>query len=187
MPIEAIHEINPIKRLGAGFFGEVHEAEVRPFGRVAVKIIPCAKLAGYLNIPPSDWPAIRDALFAEADSLNKGSHDNVVRVHGAHYDAAKDNGYIVVELCDGSVDAAIKAGPLSLELVRMYLGHALLGLEALHRRGMVHRDLKPPNLLLKGGACKLSDFGLVPTEWSPGTRRRPATSSIAHPRFPRPT
>jgi eukaryotic-like serine/threonine-protein kinase len=161
MPIETVNEIELVRMLGSGFFGEVHEANVRPFGRVAVKIIQCSKIASFFTIPPSDWPAIRDKLFAEADALSKGEHDHVVRIFGAHYDSAKDNGYIVTELCDGCIAAAIETGPLPLAEVNTYLRHALIGLEAIHRRGMVHRDLKPPNLLRKEATCKLSDFGLV--------------------------
>jgi serine/threonine protein kinase len=161
MPIETLNEIHLVRQLGHGFFGVVHEATLSPHGVVAVKIIECARLAAYLGIPVTDWPAIRDALFAEADSLRKSEHSHVVRVHGAQYDAAKDNGYIVTELCEGSVACALESGPMSLVDVNRYLRHALTGLESMHGRGLVHRDLKPPNILIKGGIAKLSDFGLV--------------------------
>lgn len=161
MAIETLNQIDLIAKLGSGYFGEVHRARLPPHGEVAVKIIPCAKLAGHLNINAGDWPSIRDAMFAEAEALTKAEHQHVVRVFGAQYDAGKDFGYIVTELCDGSVDGVLKNGPLPLGLVNRYVRHALTGLDAMHGRGMVHRDLKPPNLLLKSGAAKLSDFGLV--------------------------
>src|SRR5580698_8989832 len=127
MPIETINEIHFVRRLGSGFFGEVHEATLSPHGTVAVKVIACARLAGFLGIPPADWTAIRDALFSEADALRKGEHSHVVRVHSAQYDAARDNGYIVTELCDGSVAGALGTGPMPLAEVNRYLRHALMG------------------------------------------------------------
>jgi serine/threonine protein kinase len=161
VPIETLNQINLLKKLGNGFFGEVYRATLPPHGEVAVKIIPCAKTASILGISPTDWPSVRDAIFAEAEALAKGQHPHVVRVLGAQYDAGKDNGYIVTELCDGSIDSVLQHGPLSLDRVSHYIRGALTGLDAMHGRGMVHRDLKPPNLLLKGDVAKLSDFGLV--------------------------
>jgi serine/threonine-protein kinase len=161
MPIETINEIELVRSLGRGVFGEVHAATLPPHGSVAVKVIKCADVASFFGIPSSDWPAIRAAMFAEAEALSRGEHANVVRVHGAQYDASKDNGYIVMKLCDCSIANLIANGPLPLANVDAHLRHALIGLETLHGRSMIHRDLKPPNILIANGLAKLSDFGLV--------------------------
>lgn len=160
MPTEAISEFNiSATRLGGGAFGDVYRAEAQPHGVVAAKVIDCARMSTMLGV--SDWEILRQHLFAEADHLRKAEHPNVVRVFSVHYDEARERVYILTELCDGSLQSLIEDGPLPLADAKKYIRHALTGLDALHHRGMVHRDLKPGNALVKGGSCKLSDFGLV--------------------------
>jgi eukaryotic-like serine/threonine-protein kinase len=62
----------------------------------------------------------------------------------------------------GCLQKKFQAGPMPLADVRRYATHVTMGLAALHARGMIHRDIKPGNILLnKNGAAQLGDFGLV--------------------------
>jgi serine/threonine-protein kinase len=157
--IQGVSDIELHGRLGSGAFGCVHTGTMQPHGPVAVKEIDCKRMSAMLGV--ADWSRLRDHLFAEAESLRKAEHPNVVRVHSVHYDDLKEHVYIVTELCDQSLETAAKTGPLPLASVYRHVRDALLGLEALHLRRMLHRDLKPANILLKGSTAKLSDFGLV--------------------------
>ena len=92
-------------------------------------------------------------------------HPNIVSYLG--FFVAEDSGTdrnrvnILLEYCDGgSLFHAYEHGPLSEATVKSYLYQALKGLQYLHARGVVHRDVKGLNLLLtRGRVCKLGDFG----------------------------
>lgn len=156
----ALTSINFTNRLGAGAFGEVWRAQVAPHGLVAVKRVDCIKMGSMLSV--TDWTTLVPHVRAEADKLRKAEHPHVVRVHSVHDDASNAHEILIVtELCDGSLEALAKAGPLPLSDVKRYARDALAGLEALHLRGMVHRDIKPGNILVVGDSAKLADFGLV--------------------------
>jgi serine/threonine protein kinase len=157
----ALTDITIGTQLGSGHFGTVHVGALQPHGEVAIKILDCKKMEAFLRISVSDWDLFRAKLFAEADALKRAQHENVVQVFAVHYDASKNNVFIVTERCESSIEARIKHGPLPLAVVKSYARHALSGLENLHMRGMIHRDIKPGNILIKAGRAKLSDFGLV--------------------------
>ena len=83
-----------------------------------------------------------------------------------HYLVEEENGeavHLVMEYCSGgSLQAAFDKGPMRLADVLRVITDVTLGLQALHGRGMLHRDIKPGNLLLgERDVGKLGDFGLV--------------------------
>ena len=87
---------------------------------------------------------------------------NVVRVHYLVRHQVDDTLHLVMDRCAGSLLDAFKAGPMTLTAVRKAATETAIGLSALHARGMLHRDLKPGNLLLgKDGRVRIGDFGLV--------------------------
>ena len=102
-------------------------------------------------------------------------HPAIVAIHDVG--EADGDPYIVMELVEGESLAArfARGGALSPEEVAPILGSVAAGLAAVHARGLVHRDVKPHNILLPaGGAAKLADFGLArgdetTTLTSPGT------------------
>ncbi|KAG1844113.1 hypothetical protein C8R48DRAFT_780409 [Suillus tomentosus] len=76
---------------------------------------------------------------------------------------SKENLYLVMEYLNGGDCAALikSLGSLPEEWTKQYIAEVVLGLECLHQRGVVHRDLKPDNLLIdQHGHLKLADFGL---------------------------
>ena len=141
-----------VRQLGAGGMGRVYEARDMSLGRrVAVKVLTTDLADGELS----------QRFMREARALARISHPNTVIVH----DFALQEGapYLVMELLEG-VDLA------RLLSIRRTLPHALVraigagmcaGLSAVHRAGMLHRDVKPSNVhLTREGRVVLQDFGI---------------------------
>ena len=131
--------------------GVVFEARHRRLDRrVALKILR----------PELATAVAAERFLAEGRILARLSHPNVVPV----YDAGEEDGflYYAMEFVEGETLAdRLKRGALPpAEAVR--LGHDLLGaLEAAHGLGVVHRDVKPANIFLRGGRALLGDFGIA--------------------------
>jgi eukaryotic-like serine/threonine-protein kinase len=145
-------------RINAGHFGEVFLANDDVHGEVAVKIIR--------RQPPeasAAWQIRRVALLAEGQRLKQATHRNVVQVFHLLESDECDAVHLVMEYCrGGSLQTAFENGPMQLAAVRKVTTDVSFGLQALHARGMFHRDIKPGNLLVDGeGIAKLGDFGLV--------------------------
>jgi DNA-binding response OmpR family regulator/tRNA A-37 threonylcarbamoyl transferase component Bud32 len=107
-------------------------------------------------------PMLRKQFMQEARTMAKLGHPNTVAIHdvGDHEGAL----YLVMEHCTGGTSWAMlkKSGALDLATATRILRDACRGLDAAHKRGMIHRDIKPDNILLdEAGIAKLSDFGLV--------------------------
>ncbi|KAJ2777133.1 hypothetical protein H4R18_005307 [Coemansia javaensis] len=104
-------------------------------------------------------------IRTELAVAKKLQHASLVQVHEVLNDAEQDILYMVIDLCEGGpvqrLDAAAAAcEPLPAADAHAHFVSALLGLEFLHEHGIVHRDIKPDNLLLdSGGALRIADFG----------------------------
>jgi serine/threonine-protein kinase len=138
-----------LRRLGAGHFGEVWLEHDDALDR------PCA--AKYLN--PANLLSVVD-VYAEAQAMMAAQHDNVVTVYSA--DDLQGTPVIRMEyLPDGSVEDRYKGLPVPVREGVRIMEEACRGLEHLHLSGLLHRDVKPANLLLTSGdGVKVSDFGL---------------------------
>src|SRR6202022_1600954 len=138
--------------LGAGGMGEVYRARDTRLDRtVAVKI-----LSAHL----SDNPDARDRFEREARAISSLNHPNVCHL----YDVGQQDGirYLVMEYLEGETLAdRLHRGPLPLDQVLKYGAEICEGLEKAHRNGVVHRDLKPGNIMLTKSGAKLMDFGLA--------------------------
>lgn len=145
-------------QIGFGFFGDVHAGQDDAHGVVAVKV-----LRQRSGESPADWQARKAGLLKEAQHLSQAEHANVVRVHGLLESETDDAVLLVMEHCaGGSFQPVFDAGPMVLSEVRRVATDVCLGLGALHARGMLHRDIKPGNILLTAdNIAKLGDFGLV--------------------------
>lgn len=142
--------------LGCGGMAEVRDAwDTRLDRAVAIKLLHPALRA---------QPDIRRRFDAEARSAAALSHPNIVAVHdfGEHHGTP----FIVMERLPGrSLADLIASGPLSPDHVRSMLADVLAALEVAHGAGMLHRDIKPGNVLISsaGDSVKLADFGIAKT------------------------
>jgi serine/threonine-protein kinase len=147
-------------RLGTGGMSSVYKATDRILERtVAVKI-----LAEHLH----DDERFVERFKREALAVAKLIHPNIVQV----YDTGVDDGrhYIVMEYVEGRSGAQIlqRQGPVEPEVAAEIGIQACAGLDYAHRRGIIHRDVKPGNLMIVGGPVgggemivKLTDFGIA--------------------------
>jgi serine/threonine-protein kinase len=130
-------------RVGGGQFGDVFEGQDPVHGKVAVKVLKQAP-----GESTAEWAKRSENLLKEAQNLKAASHSNVVHVHNVVKHSATDVVHLVAEFCDGgSVETDYKSGPFSLPVVRKIVTEACRGLEHIHSRGMIHRDIKPGNIL----------------------------------------
>jgi serine/threonine protein kinase len=125
--------------------------------------------------------ARRERLRKEARLLATLDHPNVVRIHDVGDDG--DQPYIVMEhVAGGSLADAVRAGgPMApVDAVRVVLG-VLGALEAAHQLGVVHRDVKPANVLLRADHTPvLCDFGIARTDADAQTRTGVALGSMGY-------
>ena len=151
--------------LGAGGMGEVYRARDTRLDRtVAIKI---------LSSQLSSNPEAKQRFDREARSISSLSHPNVCQL----YDVGSQDGtsYLVMEYLEGETLAdRLRKGPLPLEQVLKCGIEICEGLEKAHKCGVVHRDLKPGNIMLTRSGAKLMDFGLA----KPATPASPAVSGL---------
>src|SRR5262249_7889874 len=99
-----------------------------------------------------------ERYWQEAQLLASLEHPNIMTI----YDLARDRGWLILELMQGSLKDKAAGQPMDLNFLRVALGCALQALKFLHANGIVHGDVKPSNLLLdKRNWVKLGDFGLA--------------------------
>ncbi len=100
---------------------------------------------------------------AEARHAGALSHPNIARVYDYGKPADGQPPYLVMELADGpSLEDVLASGPLDARQSMDVIAQAAAGLQAAHDAGLIHRDVKPANLLLaSGGTVKITDFGIA--------------------------
>lgn len=154
-----------IGRLGRGGMGTVYKARAPVTGRiVALKIL---RPKNDIFVDLVGWERLCEVFLAEARIMGGISHDHVARVIDC--DEAAEGPFIVLEYFAHSLGALIGEAyqveqttrAISLPRTCHYLDQTLRGLERLHFAGIVHRDIKPYNLMLTNDdRVKIIDFGL---------------------------
>ncbi|KAJ2806792.1 rim15, signal transduction response regulator [Coemansia guatemalensis] len=152
--VPSIHDFDLLKPISKGAYGSVYLAKKRSTGDYyAIKILKKADMIAKNQI--SNVKAERAIMMAQSGS------PFVVRL--LYTFQSRTSLYLVMEYLNGGDCASLLKviGALPEEWVRHYLAEVVLGIEDLHARGVVHRDLKPDNLLIDTeGHLKLTDFGL---------------------------
>ena len=176
MTLAAASRLGPyeiVAPLGAGGMGEVYRARDTRLDRtVAIKILNSSLIAS---------PDLKARFEREARVISQLQHPNICVLH----DVGSENGtdFLVMEFLEGeSLADRLKKGPLPTpELLRIAIELAD-ALEKAHRAGVVHRDLKPGNVMLTKAGAKLLDFGLAkpsPTAMAAGTGSGKSVSVFA--------
>src|SRR6266851_1346632 len=155
MPLSAGSRLGPyeiVSPIGAGGMGEVYKArDTRLERTVAVKVLP-----QHL----SSSSEVRQRFEREAKTISSLSHPHIC----ALYDVGNQDGteYLVMEFLEGeSLADRLLKGPLPPDQVLRCGIEIADALDKAHRQGVVHRDLKPGNVMLTKSGEKLVDFGLA--------------------------
>jgi len=155
MPLAPGNKLGPyeiVSPLGAGGMGEVHRGrDTRLERTVAIKILPSHFSAD---------SAHKQRFEREAKTISQLNHPHICIL----YDIGHQDGidYLVMECVEGETLAKrLEKGPLPLEQVLKYGAQIADALDKAHRSGVVHRDLKPGNIMLTPTGAKLLDFGLA--------------------------
>ena len=141
-----------IERLGAGGMGEVWRAEdTQLLRQVAIKILP-AQLAA-----DTEW---KERFLREARTVAQLNHPNIATIYSI--DQHDETLFIAMELIEGeSLSSLIKRGPLPPTDAARIGASIADGLFEAHTKAIVHRDVKPDNVLLSSRFVKILDFGIA--------------------------
>ncbi len=177
MPLAPSTRLGPyeiVSAIGAGGMGEVYRARDTRLDRtVAIKVLPEHRYS---------TPQARERFEREAKAISSLNHPHICTL----YDVGHQDGidFLVMEYLEGPTLAdRLKKGPLPLDQALQLAIQIAGALDAAHRHGVIHRDLKPGNIVLTKSGAKLLDFGLakvraaeavagmtaLPTETSPLT------------------
>ena len=162
--------------LGEGSWGRVFEAEDGDLHRrVALKVLRARDpRTGQTN-------KIAGGVIREARAAARITHPHVVQV----YEVGEDKGllYIAMELVDGGTlrDLVKSGGPMDAARACLMAADAADALAKAHHLGVIHRDVKPGNLMLsRGGRCMLADFGLATIDDPEDAHRYSRTAGTPH-------
>ncbi|MGW4241790.1 protein kinase domain-containing protein [Nocardia sp. NPDC004722] len=141
--------------LGVGGMGEVYLAQDRDLPRpVALKLLAAGK---------ADDPEVRARFLREADTAARLSHPNIVAVYARGTDEHRL--WMAMQYVEGTdVSAVLRDGPIRADHAVRILGETARALDHAHRAGVLHRDVKPANILLEWGPDQhvyLADFGIA--------------------------
>jgi serine/threonine-protein kinase len=165
-----------LSELGRGSMGQVYLAlDPNIDRRVALKVYLPA-----LRVSAKERRELRRRFVLEAKAAGRVEHPGIVTIFDADTDLATDLSYIAMEWIDGRSlqEVLAETGPLSTRRTLEIVEQVAVALGAAHRQGLVHRDVKPGNILCgRDGVIKVTDFGIAKlasmsithSNWIPGS------------------
>ena len=146
-----------VRELGRGAMGVVYLATDPTIGRpVAIKTIRLGEVTN-----AEERARLRERLFREARSAGVLSHPGIVTIYDM--EAQDDLAYIAMEYVNGpTLDQLISGQPLPSDRMFSILGQTAVALDYAHQKGIVHRHIKPANIMVtEDGLSKITDFGIA--------------------------
>ena len=143
LPHELLSQYRDVRFIGQGGFARIFSAQKKDGTPVAIKV------------PLTMDAAMGKAFVTELENWTNLEHENIVRIYDYNVIPVP---YFEMELCDGSL--AETPLPLAPADASWLLFQICEGLKYAHSRNIIHRDIKPQNILMKNGIPKLSDWGL---------------------------
>ena len=154
LPIQTIREYRILKKLGQGGMGAVYEALHTKLDKlVAIKVLPHDRL---------NKPDVVARFEREMRAVGKLDHPNIIKAHDAG--EFESQHYLVMEHVDGAdLSVLLRShGPFRIADACESIRQAADGLHHAHSHSMIHRDIKPPNIMLtRMGQVKILDLGLA--------------------------
>jgi len=162
--------------LGAGGMGEVYQARDPRLNRiVAIKVLPKHF---------SERADLRQRFEREARAIASLNHPNICAVYDIGREGRID--FLVMEHLEGeTLSQRLKKGPLPTEQLLRTAIEIATALDQAHGKGVVHRDLKPGNIMLTKTGAKLLDFGLAKQSVAAVYDRRGSESALTERRYVR--
>jgi serine/threonine protein kinase len=140
--------------IGSGAHGRVARAHDPMIGRlVAIKLFPKELASG----------EARQRFLQEARVVGQLSHPSIITLHDMGIDEATQTPYLVMEFLEGQpLDRILEKGSVPFPRACAWVGEVACALGAAHRKGVIHGDVKPANMLITDeGRVKLMDFGMA--------------------------
>src|SRR2546421_4416115 len=149
---KSLGQFRIVERIGSGGMAAVFKAYQPTLDRyVAIKVLP----AHYARDP-----VFVKRFVQEARSVARLAHPNIVQIHD--FGEQENVTYIVMEYVDGGTLKDRLKKPLTVSEASYFIMQAAEALDCAHRNGIIHRDVKPANMLVRrDGHLLLSDFGIA--------------------------
>lgn len=156
---QGVFEYHVERVIGAGAFGKVYEVSL-PNSNLRLALKKFEPQAQITNASVFAEGELLQRFNQEMNYQTQCDHRNIVVIFVRNQ---SKNPFFVMPLADSDLNTLLIKNTLDKNQKFKAILEILDGLEYIHKKGLVHRDLKPQNILVFNGVCKISDFGLIKT------------------------